>query len=967
MTRKSSKTGTPDVGSRLLHPTTDGESGRRSNIREWLHDIGFPRVEVEYDTGAGPADLYVPARRIVMEVKEKGRADDPNKRDTGSTPGETAFEQLSRYLESERCNEQRYLDEDDENIDQPWVGIVTDSQVWWIWEWNYTPKLVHDWKGSRLTVSNMDRLAGYLLDQKQVGKQWARPDNLREIFEGPLEDLFILYRNEKGSPDIETQRELWLRQLEVSGNAPRTEKDRDELFVVHTMLISISAHISSIYSKTERRFGFASWTKGTQWSENLVEKIRQYNWRQPRGDILRSLYMEMVGKEHRHLYGEYYTPDWLAENLCETVIDEQWIQASIAAYFDGGMEGCVLDPACGSGTLLYHAAKRIMESEAVKKATMTDSQITDMLVKTLAGIDIHPVAVEMTRANLIRILPHRPQDPLRVYQGDSLQIDRDTGSQSKLVEAENRLFVIRSRGDRKIGFPREFIMTESFAADVERFASAASKSGPFPPGLDRNLVLERRAVLREAFRTLTEVCEMEGNDIWAWYTINQVGVYKLRGTVSRMISNPPWVRAAFIQDRIRKAELEDLAKPLGVWAGGKNATSVNLGAIFVVQCRNLYGATGVVSGWVLPWSAIKSNNWKAYREKALADVVWDLGRLPFPTHSEACVNIFGVEKQPLHRLELSKGEDPPGQHDSWNMVRERTSFVRVRSRRKTASAWISGKRSIARQGATITPLCLLALEDGYKTRDETIHGKTVMSTQGNWKGRGGYPVSVPVRWLHYILTANCLLPYAWGAPRPVVMPVDGNGNFMEGATKNKYWKKAVGLYDTYRGTGTSTPKTLHAQLDYNGKMSKQFPIVKNMTVICNGSGSSLRAARQTGEHIIDHTLYRILTRSVQEARFLVSILNAECMQSIYRSTKPSKFHFNTNFWFEVPIPRFDENDPDHTKLVELAETAEAVAAGVEKQTKNGIRDALCKDGVSKDIDRIVTRVIKMAKDKLATE
>ena len=875
---------------------------------------------------------------------------------------------MKRYLESERCSEQRYLDDDDENVDQPWVGIITDSQVWWIWEWNYTPSPVSDWKGTRLTTTNIDRLAGYLLGRKQVGKEWARPDNLRSIFDGPLRDLFALYRNEKGSPDIETQRELWLRQLEISGNAPWAEKDRDELFVLHTMLIAISAHISAIYSKMERRFGFASWIKGTRWSENLVEKIRQYNWRQPRGDILRSLYMEMVGKEHRHLYGEYYTPDWLAEKLCEEVIDERWIRDRIAAYFNGGTEECVLDPACGSGTFLYHAAKRVMESEATKDATMTERQITDMLVKTLVGIDIHPVAVEMTRANLIRALPRRPQDPLRVYQGDSLQIDRDMKeSQSKLVEAENRLFVIRSRGDRKIGFPREFVMTESFAADVERFALAASRSGPFPPGLDRSLAPERKAVLREAFRTLTEVCEMEGNDIWAWYTINQVGVYKLRSTISRIISNPPWVRAAFIQDRTRKAEIEDLAKPLGVWAGGKNATSVNLGAVFVVQCGELYGSGDTVSGWVLPWSAIKSNNWKAYREKARADAVWDLGKLPFPKHSEACVNIFGVDKQPLHRLELNRTADPPGQHDSWSVVMKRTSFVRVRSRRKTASAWISGKRAIARQGATITPLCLLALEDGYSVGDGTVRGKTVKSTQGNWRGRGGYPVSVPARWLHGILTSGCLLPYTWGEPRPVVIPVDGDGNFVDGAAKNRYWKKAIGLYDTHRGTGTNTPMTLHAQMDYKYKLSSQFPIVKDTTVICNGSGSNLRAARLTEERIIDHTLYRVSTRSVEEARFLTAILNAECMQSTYRGTKPSKYHFNTNFWFEVPIPRFDVNDPDHTKLAGLVERAEAVAAGAARQTKKGIRAALCEDGVSKDIDTVVSRVVKAAKGKLAKE
>ena len=954
-----------NVLSRLLHPADKKEETRRSNIREWLHHIGIKDVRVEYTIGYGRADIYLPNKRVIIEVKDGDKLrNGPNTPGTGSKYEETAFEQLSRYLEEERKNEQRYLDDDDENTDQPWVGIITDSQTWYIWEWNYTPKAVAGWDGTRLRKGNIGWLSNFILNRKQVGKEWVRPENLSEIFEGPLKDLHDMYQNERGSPDVETQRALWFRQLEISGNAPQTEDDKDELFVLHSMLIAISVHISTIYSKTDRRFGFASWIKGTQWSKNLVEKIQQYNWRQPRGDILRSLYMEMVDKEYRHLYGEYYTPDWLAEKLCEEVIDDGYIREHIEAYFNGKYGGCVTDPSCGSGTFLYHAAKRIMESEIVKAATMTDAQITDMLVKTLVGIDIHPVAVEMTKANLIRVLPHKPQSPLRVYQGDSLQVDRDIKKDQSLIEAENNLFVIRSRGGKKICFPLEFIMYESFATDVERFSTAASRSESFPPGLGNNLSREKKDVLLEAFQTLTDVCHTEGNDIWAWYTINRVGVYKLGGTASRLISNPPWVRASFIQNRTRKTEVEKLAKALGVWAGGKNATSINLGAVFVIQCVKLYGMNNAVSGWVLPWSAIKSNNWQAYRNRAQADVVWDLGRLPFPKHSEACVNIFGVEKKVPHKMKLNKDAEPPRQHDSWSTVEAKTTFVRITKRKKMASAWFKGTRAMARQGATITPLCLLELLDGYNIKDGSVRGVTVRSTQGNWKGRGSYDVVVPEMWLHEILTGNNLLPYTWGEPRRVVIPIDSDGNFLDGADENEYWKKALGLYNTHRGSGSNTPKTLDAQLDFNGKLSNQFPISEGTTVICNGSGSSLRAARLKKKRLIDHTLYRISTKSINEALFLAAILNADCMQARYYDTKPSKFHINTNFWFEIPIPRFDKNNPDHVELAKLSKRAESVATSAIKMTKNGIRDALREDGVSRDIDLTVARVMKAAKSNL---
>ena len=93
---------------RLLHPTSDGEDTRKANIREWLHSLDITYVKSEYDTGDGPADIYLPNRRIIIETKRKGKAkpDDPT---AGSRPGETPLQQLTRYIGSERTREQMFL------------------------------------------------------------------------------------------------------------------------------------------------------------------------------------------------------------------------------------------------------------------------------------------------------------------------------------------------------------------------------------------------------------------------------------------------------------------------------------------------------------------------------------------------------------------------------------------------------------------------------------------------------------------------------------------------------------------------------------------------------------------------------------------------------------------------------------------------------------------------------------------
>lgn len=63
--------------------------------------------------------------------------------------------------------------------------------------------------------------------------------------------------------------------------------------------------------------------------------------------MLKVLYESLVDLEQRHDLGEYYAPDWLASRI-------------VAAAVDAPLEQRVLDPACGSGTFLFHAVRRLI-------------------------------------------------------------------------------------------------------------------------------------------------------------------------------------------------------------------------------------------------------------------------------------------------------------------------------------------------------------------------------------------------------------------------------------------------------------------------------------------------------------------------------------------------------------------------------------------------------------------------------
>ena len=79
-------------------------------------------------------------------------------------------------------------------------------------------------------------------------------------------------------------------------------------------------------------------------------------------DYIKQMYEAIIPKELRHALGEYYTPDWLAEETLNQ-----------ATSFDGDIAKSIyLDPTCGSGTFLF---KTILEKKKISLFIGTNHKI----------------------------------------------------------------------------------------------------------------------------------------------------------------------------------------------------------------------------------------------------------------------------------------------------------------------------------------------------------------------------------------------------------------------------------------------------------------------------------------------------------------------------------------------------------------------------------------------------------------
>ncbi|MEW6102363.1 MAG: N-6 DNA methylase [bacterium] len=121
-------------------------------------------------------------------------------------------------------------------------------------------------------------------------------------------------------------------------------------------------------------------------------------------DLLKKLYQQLIPRELRHNLGEYYTPDWLAERLLYILMGKET-----------SPDKRVLDPACGSGTFLVIAIKKMREYALEKP--IPENMVLEKILSNVVGFDLNPLAVISARTNYLLAL-----GDLLAYRKDEINI-----------------------------------------------------------------------------------------------------------------------------------------------------------------------------------------------------------------------------------------------------------------------------------------------------------------------------------------------------------------------------------------------------------------------------------------------------------------------------------------------------------------------------------------------------------------
>ena len=829
--------------------------------------------------------------------------------------------------------------------------------------------------------------------------------------------LLALFTQHRDHPAVRMKRRLWARLLTTALGTQF--EDSDQLFVEHTYLVNtaeIIAHalvgfdlasISPASLLSGAKFeesgisgvveaDFFDWVVhvpgGEPFVRSLARRVGRFRWQEIGGDVLKVLYESVITAPTRKRLGEYYTPDWLAERIVTTTIKRP-------------LETRVLDPACGSGTFLFHAARRYL-AKAEDTGLSLESALTG-LTRHVIGMDLHPVAVTLARVTYLLAIgrerlmhPDRGSIQVPVYLGDAVQWRREAddlfSGGNLVIETDDRTQLFES----EVRFPEELLEDAGrFSQIVESMMKLAGSRRPGSAAPKLSGLYQRYAVSPTARKTLDDtfqtLCDLhdDGRDhIWSYYVRNLARPWWLalpQNRVDVLVGNPPWLAFRYMTEAMQEA-FRTYSDERGLWHGAKVATHQDLSGLFLVRAVERYLRIGGRFAFVMPNAAVDRGQFKGLRTGSYKrptsqnpisiafDSAWDLRRIRphfFPRGSAVLIGTRAGEPKPLPTDVMIWSGRIPEQNANWDTVKSLLAQAPGKAQPANDDA-TSPWAERFRNGATIFPRLLFFVTRQAAGPLGRAAGKAgVRSLQRNndkkpWKELPTLEGVVETEFIRPVLLGESVIPFRIAETFEAVIPWDREG-LMDGQSDRldaheglaKWWRRAEEVWDKHR---SSDRLTLIERLDYQRTLKQQFPIQPER-IVYNSSGMHLVASRLNDRRaIIEHSLYWATAGSTAEAQYLCAILNAATFTEIVRpfmSYGKDERHFDKHIW-QVPVPLFDPSDDLHSRLSARGAELEAAIGKLElvpgrhfAATRRDIRAFIAESADGQDVEALVEELL----------
>jgi hypothetical protein len=403
--------------------------------------------------------------------------------------------------------------------------------------------------------------------------------------------------------------------------------------------------------------------------EQTLSLLRSYDLTRLGQDVIKDVYEQLVNPEERHGLGEYYTPDWLCEHIC-------------AELLPSSRPATVLDPSCGSGGFLRAAIVHYRQHIRFNDASTALKVILD----TVVGIDIHPLAVTIARVTYLLairdlLVPGHGDVQIPVYLADALFLPtevtqpdmfqgvtsgyeirfgpRASGPENAVsVKGKRKGNLRRSQaagenrsGDCVVAVPKELVESPAWfdraiSAAADTAKAHASGSGDTKESLQAYLkrispdllahpqAAQMLSALWRFTEDLSGPIRRDEDTIWAFVVRNAYRPAMLRSHFDFIVGNPPWLSYRFVADPGYQDEIRFRAlTQYGLLPSGKRSlfTQMELATVFLAHTLAAFAKDGARLAFVMPRAVLTADQHSALRQRTykpaapiVLEAYWDL-------------------------------------------------------------------------------------------------------------------------------------------------------------------------------------------------------------------------------------------------------------------------------------------------------------------------------------------------------
>lgn len=687
----------------------------------------------------------------------------------------------------------------------------------------------------------------------------------------------------------------------------------------------------------------------------------------PDEDLFGQLMAQLAHRSQRILLGQEWTPSWLSHKLVQHVAEK----------IPNAEPLRLIDMCCGSGSMVVETIKIAKERVVNSEADASPERRLHLLVQSITGFDIDPLAVMLSKINWVLTAMDWLQPlgshsvSIPIYHADSLFAI--TPVSNNVNSEEQSVYSLRI-AEHSIDLPEYLISPEfrrlfdalidtSYRIIMDLLQQPQSNItettvktyyDSIIADLDIEVSADQQGQILtfiQEFIEKVDALNRDGrNGIWAYILRNSFRPGLVAGQFNGLVSNPPWLALSKIAHNPYQLILKQKAEAFHIKPAGSSHLHIELATIFLLHAIKKYLVDDARVACIVPETVLNGHHHNPFRKFQFftssdpipfdIEEIWKVQEGVFKNNA---VILYGKKGNP----QIASETPIPGKLMLPDGTLTTTLFYRNKQGERTA--WSEQQLNDIgtgfynpanfRQGADIMPRSLLFYETTPTANAGLLSVKSINPatsplafTLKDAKKNLSFSLSerlLPVDLFFDVVTSNLLTAFDLAPVQKALLPIrKDNSGIWEMIPTVELNAKGVVTRNTFQEicrdiSPTADVTFLFNAINTRGKLTQQNVADSGFIVFTGAGGGKVCSTYislddyDADRLILDQTVYWAQVETEDEAIYLTGLLNSDAINSIIEDFQP-RGAFGKRHVHKLPFgvtPPYDPEQAAHQDVV----------------------------------------------------